>query len=163
DAVARDIAETLGALDADAADMDLALVLTNAINRHARIQRIDLHVEREDTGSSVSIVAPRGDRPEIRRLGPAVRLPALGAARTDTGEDLSPVQLTVALQGPWKATLLLAWGLGDVAGTLRATEDLSLKLGAAQLVALVLLAGFVVDRVVVRRLEVLARAMRDVG
>jgi two-component system NtrC family sensor kinase len=167
EAVSREIAEALIGLDADADDMDLALVLTNNINRHARIQRIELHVEREDTGSSVNIVAPRGDRPEIRRLGPAYRLPErkpeYSVTRSDTGEDSYPVQLSVDLQGPWKATLLLSWRLGDVDGTVSVTKQLFLTLGVAQLGALVLLAGFLVDRAVVRRLDVLARAMRDVG
>jgi HAMP domain-containing protein len=45
---------------------------------------------------------------------------------------------------------------------LRESERWAISPGAAQLVALVLLVGFMVDRVVVRRLDVLTRAMRDV-
>jgi signal transduction histidine kinase len=163
EATGREIAESLAALDADADDLALALVLTNSINRHAFIQRLELHVEREDTGSTVNIVAPRGDQTEIRRLGPAVRLAEHSISRRDTGEDNYPVQLPVDLQGPWKATLLLAWNLGDTKDTISLTKQLFLTLGAAQLVAMVLLAGFLIDRTVLRRLDVLARAMRDVG
>jgi signal transduction histidine kinase len=164
--VAEEVVEALAAVDAEAEDTDLALVLTTYINRHARIQRIQLQVEREDHGSSLSIVAPRGDPAEIRHLGVAYRLPerqaVLGQVRQDMGEYSYPVQMPVDLQGPWKANLLLHWNMGGVEETVSKTEWVTLILGAVQLVVLVLLAGFLIDRAVVRRLDVLGAAMRDV-
>jgi two-component system, NtrC family, sensor kinase len=161
-AVVKEIADALAALDADAEDHDLAHVLSTYSVRHARIQRIELHVEREDLGSALSIVAPRGDRLEIRRLGPAYRLPEHRFTRVETGADTYQLQEAVDLQGPWKATLQLHWNLAAVEAVLRESERWAVTLGAVQLVALVLLVGFLVDRAVVRRLEVLAGAMRDV-
>jgi two-component system, NtrC family, sensor kinase len=164
-AVAREIADALASLDANAEDHDLAHVLSTYSVRHARIQLLELHVEREDqgsAGSALSIVAPRGDQPEIRRLGPAFRLPEHRFTRLDTGDNSYPVQESVDLQGPWKATLLLHWNLGAVEAVLRASERWALMLGAVQLVALVLLVGFLVDRTVVKRLDALGAAMRDV-
>src|SRR5215213_8464156 len=86
-AVGKEIAEALSALDASAEDHDLAHVLSTYSVRHSRIQLIELHVEREDqeAGSALSIVAPRGDQPEIRRLGPAFRLPEHRFTRLATG------------------------------------------------------------------------------
>ena len=124
-AVAREIADALASLDANAEDHDLAHVLSTYSVRHARIQLLELHVEREDqgsAGSALSIVAPRGDQPEIRRLGPAFRLPEHRFTRLDTGVNSYPVQESVDLQGPWKATLLLHWNLGTIEAVLRASE-----------------------------------------
>ena len=164
-AVVKEIADALAALDANAEDHDLAYVLQTYSARHARIQLLELHVDREDqgaAGSALSIVAPRGDQPEIRRLGPAFRLPEHRFTRLDTGDNSYPVQESVDLQGPWKATLLLHWNLGAVEAVLRASERWAMLLGAVQLVALVLLVGFLVDRTVVKRLDALGAAMRDV-
>jgi signal transduction histidine kinase len=161
-AVLKEISEALSALDADAEDHDLAHVLSTYSVRNPRIQRIELHVEREDLGSALSIVAPRGDRLEIRRLGPAYRLPEHRFTRLETGADTYQLQEAVDLQGPWKATLLLHWNLAAIESALQVSERWAFNRGAVQLVALVLLIGFLVDRAVLRRLEVLARAMRDV-
>jgi signal transduction histidine kinase len=161
-AVMREIADALVALDADAEDHDLAYVISQYSDRYARIQLIELHVEREDLGSSLSIVAPHGSTPEIRRLGPATRLPEHRLTRMETGANIYELKEAVDLQGPWKATLLLHWNLEAVESVLRESERWAITLGALQLVALVLLVGFLVDRVVVRRLDVLTRAMRDV-
>src|SRR5688572_8812755 len=109
DDVAKQIVEALAALDAEADDTDLEHVIATFMSRHARIQLVELHVEREDMGSSVNIVAPRGDRPEIRRLGPAYRLPEHRLTSMATGDNTHHVELPVDLQGPWKATLLMNW------------------------------------------------------
>jgi two-component system NtrC family sensor kinase len=163
-AMIKEIRDALGALYADAEDHDLAHILSTYSVRHAAIQRIELHVEREDYGSSLSIVAPRADRLEIRRLGPAYRLPEHSFTRSQNGADTYQLQEPVDLQGPWKATLLLTWNLTGVESVrvLRESERWAFTLGTVQLVVLVLLVGFLVDRVVLRRLDVLGRAMRDV-
>jgi signal transduction histidine kinase len=54
------------------------------------------------------------------------------------------------------------WSLGPVQSVIKVTERWSLLLGLGQLMVLVLLSGFIIDRVVLRRLDILARAMRDV-
>ncbi len=161
-AVAKEVADALAALDANAVDHDLAHVLTTYGVRYARIQRSELHVEREDRGSALSIVAPRGDQLEIRRLGPAYRLREHGFSREDTGANSYEVQELVDLQGPWTATLRVHWSLVGVEQALRESEFWGYTMGAAQLVALVLLLGFLVDRTVMVRLDALGRAMRDV-
>jgi signal transduction histidine kinase len=161
-AVAREIADALAALDANAVDHDLAHVLTTYGFRYSRIQRSELHVEREDRGSALSIVAPRGDQLEIRRLGPAYRLPEHNFSRADTGANSYELQMDVDLQGPWKATLRLLWSLQSVESVLHESERWGLVLGGVQLVVLVLLVGFLIDRAVVARLDLLGRAMRDV-
>ena len=163
-AVAREMGDALASLDANAEDHDLAHVLQTYSVRHSRIQLVELHVEREDadSGSALSIVAHRGDQPEIRRLGPAIRLAEHRFTRVPTGYTSYPVQLPVDLQGPWKATLLLHWNLGAVESVMHQSDRWALILGALQIVTLVLLVGFLIDRTVVRRLEILGAAMRDV-
>ena len=79
-----------------------------------------------------------------------------------TGDNSYPLQQAVDLQGPRKATLLLHWNLGAVEAVLGESERWALLLGAVQLVTLVLLVGFLVDRTVVKRLDALGAAMRDV-
>jgi two-component system NtrC family sensor kinase len=161
-AVAQEIADALAALDANAVDHDLAHVLTTYGMRYSRIQRSELHVEREDRGPALSIVAPRGDQMEIRRLGPAFRLPEHNFLRGSGGANTYEVQEPIDLQGPWKATLRLSWSLTGVESVLRESERWGLMMGIVQLFAIVLLVGFIVDRAVLRRLDVLASAMRDV-
>ena len=161
-AVINEIADALVALDADAEDQDLSYVISTYSLRYPRIQLIELHVEREDLGSSLSIVAPHGSTPEIRRLGPAYRLPEHRLTRMETGAHSYELKQAVDLQGPWKATLRLHWSLEAVETVMRESERWAITLGAVQLVALVLLVGLLIDRVVVRRLDALARAMRDV-
>jgi two-component system NtrC family sensor kinase len=164
DTVAKEIADALLALDANAEDHDLAYVIQTYGARQKAIQLIELHVERDNIGPTVSIVAPRGDPPEIRRLGPAIRLPGLvdRFTRLDTGADSYRVQLTVDLQGPWKATLLMHWNLEGVDKALHESERWFRRLSVLQLVALTLLVGFIIDRTVLKRLGVLGAAMRDV-
>src|SRR5687768_13411729 len=70
----RDIADDLEALEEDADDRDLAQKLDGHLRRHARIQRLDLFVERERE-ESIRIVAGRGERPLITRLAPFHREP----------------------------------------------------------------------------------------
>jgi two-component system, NtrC family, sensor kinase len=161
--VAGEIVDALAALDASAEDQDLYYVLSTFSVRHmARIQLLELHVEREDTGSALSIVARRGDQPEIRRLGPAYRLPEHRLPTGATGANTFEVQQVVDLQGPWKANLLMHWSLGSVEGALRESEWWAVRGGLVQILVLSLLLGLVVDRTVVKRLEVLGAAMRDV-
>ena len=161
-AVAKEIADSLSALNASAEDQDLYYVLSTYSVRHEALQLLELHVDREDTGSSLSIVAPRGDQPEIRRLGPATRLPEHRFTRTATGANTFEVQRQVDLQGPWTATLLLHWNLERVGEVLSQSEYLALLLGVLELAVLGLLVGFLVDRTVIRRLDALGAAMRDV-
>jgi signal transduction histidine kinase len=161
--IATEVVEALGALDADAEDRDLAVLLNSYMQRHLRIQRLQLLVKRE---SPLRIVAPRGERLEITRLGPSYRLPdrspEYSYTRRDEGDDLLPLELPVKLNGPWTATLSMQWRLGSIENLIQVTERWVVILDIAHLMALVLISLLIIDRVVVRRLEILAAAMRDV-
>lgn len=162
--IAHDVQQALERFEADAEDRDLALVLTNYMQRHPRIQRLQLLVDREAASPSFRIVAPRGEAPEITRLGqgPSYRQGEHVYTRQATDQDILQIELPVQLKGPWKGVLSLQWNLAPIESVIRTTERWSLTLGLVQLVALLVLTGFITDRVVVRRLERLARAMRDV-
>ncbi len=164
DEAAEEIKQALERADADAEDRDLAIVLHSYIQRHPRIQRLQLVVDHEASEGSIRIVAPRGEQPEINRLGPgpAYRQPEHVYTRQSTGENILPIERPIELKGPWKAALGMNWNLAPVESMILTTERWSLAVGVVHLVSLLLLAGFITDRVVVRRLEALARAMRDV-
>ena len=160
DEIADDIKQTLERFDADAEDRDLAIALSNYTSRHPRIQRLQLVIERE---SATRIFAQRGEATEITRLGAIPREPIISSARKATvGDDLHVVTRNVDLKGPWTAVLSMNWSLGPVQSVIKVTERWSLLLGLGQLLVLMLLSGFIIDRVVLRRLDRLARAMRDV-
>ncbi len=160
DEIADDIRQTLERFDADAEDRDLAIALSNYINRHPRIQRLQLVIERE---SATRIFAQRGEATEITRLGSIPREPIISTFRKATeGDDIQVVTRNVDLKGPWTAVLSMNWSLGPVQSVIKVTERWSLLLGLGQLLVLMLLSGLIIDRVVLRRLDILARAMRDV-
>jgi signal transduction histidine kinase len=168
---ARDLANelvlSLERLSADAEDRDLGITVYEYLQRHSRIQRLQLLVEREaPTSPSFRIVAPKGGQAKIDRLGPgpAYRESEHGFVKQETGDESLTIELPVDLQGPWRGTLVMQWNWNvredqPIMGTI---EDWSLKSAAANLVLVLVLMGFITDRVVVRRLEGLARAMRDV-
>jgi signal transduction histidine kinase len=161
DEIADDIRQTLERFDADAEDRDLAIALSNYVNRHPRIQRLQLVIERE---GATRIFAQRGEATEITRLGSIPREPIIGpyTRKATEGDDIHAVTRNVDLKGPWTAVLSMNWSLGPVQSVIKVTERWSLLLGLGQLMVLVLLSGFIIDRVVLRRLDILARAMRDV-
>ena len=160
DEIADDIRQTLERFDADVEDRDLAIALSNYTDRHPRIQRLQLVIERE---SATRIAAQRGDATEITRLGSIPREPIIGPYRQATeGDELHMVTRNVDLKGPWTAVLSMNWSLGPVQAVIKLTERWSLLLGLVQLVMLMLLSGLIIDRMVLRRLERLAHAMRDV-
>lgn len=162
--LAQDIAEDLKSLQADADDRDLEEKLLGYLNRHSRIVRLDLYVYREAYTPSSRIVAPRGDRPEITRFAPFVRQP-LGLTRGQQAAGSAqeqPIELPVDLQGPWKATLVMKWTLGQVETVLKREEQISLIFSAAIVVGLTLVSGLITQRIIGRPLEALAAAMRDV-
>jgi two-component system NtrC family sensor kinase len=160
--LAKELALSLEHLSADVEDRDLAISVYGFLQRHSRIQRLQLLVEREaPTSPSFRIVAPRGGQPEIGPL-PAYREAEHVYAKAPTGEDTVTIELPVDLQGPWRGTLVMQWTLGPDQLMMRAAEEWSLRAAVANLVLVLLLMGFITDRVVVRRLEGLARAMRDV-
>jgi len=160
DEIADDIKQTFERFDTDAEDRDLAIALSNYINRHPRIQRLQLVIERE---SATRIFAQRGEATEITRLGSIPREPIISITRKATeGDDIHTITRNVDLKGPWTAVLTMNWSLGPVQAVIKVTENWSLLLGLAQLVMLMLLTGLIIDRVVLRRLETLVHAMRDV-
>ena len=166
DEIADDIKQNLERFEPDAEERDYAIALSNYINRHPRIQRLQLVVEHDTPNSppsspSVRIVAPRGESPEITRLPHMPREP-IGFARKATEGDVYILQRFVDLKGPWQANLLMHWSLSPVQSLIRVTERWSLILGGVHLVTLVLLIGFLINRIVLRRLDILAAAMRDV-
>ena len=166
DEIADDIKQSLERFEPDAEERDYAIALSNYINRHPRVQRLQLVVEHDTPSSppsspSVRIVAPRGESPEITRLPYLPREPIVYTRKATEG-DVYILQRFVDLRGPWQATLLMHWSLSPVQSLIRVTERWSLILGVVHLVILVLVIGFLVNRIVLRRLERLAAAMRDV-
>ena len=162
DEIADDIKQNLERFEPDAEERDYAIALSNYINRHPRIQRLQLVVEHDAPSSpSVRIVAPRGEATEITRLPSLPREPIVYSRKATEG-DVYILQRFVDLKGPWQGNLLMHWSLGPVESIIKVTERWSLILGGAHLISLVLLTGFLINRVVLRRLETLATAMRDV-
>jgi Signal transduction histidine kinase len=166
DEIADDIKQSLERFEPEAEERDYAIALSNYINRHPRIQRLQLVVEHDAPSSppsspSVRIVAPRGEATEITRLPYLPREPIVYTRKASEG-DVYTLQRFVDLKGPWQGNLLMHWSLSPVLSIIRVTERWSLILGAAHLVVLVLLTGFLINRIVLRRLESLAAAMRDV-
>jgi two-component system, NtrC family, sensor kinase len=166
DEIADDIKQNLERYDPDAEERDYAIALSSYINRHPRIQRLQLVVEHDTTGTpptspSVRIVAPRGESPEITRLPHMPREPIVYSRKAAEG-DVYTIHRFVDLKGPWQATLLMHWSLSPVQSLIRLTERSSLILSGVHLVLLVLLTGFLIDRIVLRRLDKLAAAMSDV-
>jgi two-component system, NtrC family, sensor kinase len=166
DEIADDIKQSLERFEPEAEERDYAIALSNYINRHPRIQRLQLVVEHDAPNSppsspSVRIVAPRGEATEITRLPYLPREPIVYTRKASEG-DVYILQRFVDLKGPWQGNLLMHWSLSPVLSIIRVTERWSLILGAAHLIVLVLLTGFLIDRIVLRRLESLAAAMRDV-
>jgi two-component system NtrC family sensor kinase len=166
DEIADDIKQTLERLETEAEERDYAISLSSYINRHPRIQRLQLVVEHDQPGSppsspSVRIVAPRGESPEITRLPYLPREPIVYSRKATEG-DVYIVQRFLDLKGPWQGTLLMNWSLSPVQSLINVTERWSMILAAAHMLGLVLLTGFLIDRIVLRRLDNLASAMRDV-
>jgi signal transduction histidine kinase len=165
--VANELVLSLQGLSVEAEDRDLAITVYGFLQRHSRIQHLQLLVEREaPTSRSFRIDAPKGSsQPEISPLGPgpAFRESEHVYTRQETGEGSVPVgPLPVDLQGPWRGTLLMQWTLDPDQEIMRISERWSLIAAGANLVLVLVLMGFITDRVVVRRLLVLARAMLDV-
>ena len=160
--LAHDIADDLMSVEADADDRDLEEKLLGYLNRNTRIVRLDLYVYREATTPSSRIAAPRGDRPEITRFAPFARQP-IGLTRSSAGSAVEePIELPVDLPGPWKATLVMKWTLGQVESTLKTWERYSISFSIAFVIVLTALSGFLTQRTIGRPLEALAEAMRDV-
>ena len=166
-AVANELVFALEHLGPDVEDRDLALTVQTYLYRFSQIQRLQLLVDRETSASpSFRIVAPRGEQLQINRTPvlPKYRQGEHVYSRRDYAEGIPAItfELPVELQGPWRATLTMRWDLGTMTKIMSINERWSLNLGAANLVLLLLLMGFITDRVILRRLEGLARAMRDV-
>src|SRR3954470_19414319 len=158
--IAHDIAEDLKSVPPDADDRDLEEKLLGYLNRHTRIVRLDLYVYREAYTPSSRIAAPRGDRPEITRFAPFSRQPITTFRQSSSAEE--PIELPVDLPGPWKATLVMKWTLGQVESILRTEERYSIILSITLVIVLTLMSGLMTQRIIGRPLEALASAMRDV-
>src|SRR6476660_456418 len=130
--LAHDIAEDLKSVQADADDRELEEKLLGYLNRHGRIVRLDLYVYREATTPSSRIAAPRGDRPEITRFAPFAREPISHFRQSSEGSAVEePIELPVDLPGPWKATLVMKWSLGQVESFLKTEERYSISFSIA--------------------------------
>lgn len=163
--IADDIKQGLERFGPEAGERDYATALSNYVKDHPRIQRLQLVFEHDAPTSSpsspsVRIVAPHGETPEITRLSYLPR--ELGSTRKPTEGDVYILQRFVNLKGPWQGNLLMHWSLSPVLSVIRVTERWSLIFGVVHLIVLVLLTGFLINRIVLRRLESLAAAMRDV-
>ena len=164
--IADDIKQGLERFGPEAGERDYATALSNYVKDHPRIQRLQLVFEHDAPSSppsspSVRIVAPHGEATEITRLSYLPREP-IGSTRKATEGDVYILQRFVDLKGPWQGNLLMHWSLSPVLSIIRVTERWSLILGVVHLIVLVLLTGFLINRIVLRRLESLAAAMRDV-
>src|SRR5262245_30816190 len=160
--IAHGIAEDLKSVPPDADDRDLEEKLLGYLNRHARIVRLDLYVYREAYTPSSRIVAPRGDRPEITRFAPFARQPIGLTQRRAGSAQAEPIELPVDLPGPWKATLVMRWSLGQVESILNREEQISIIFAIVVVVVLTFVSGLITQRIIGRPLEALAGAMRDV-
>jgi len=160
--IAHDIADDLKSVPPDADDRELEEKLLGYLNRHSRIVRLDLYVYREAYTPSSRIAAPRGDRPEITRFAPFARQPiGLGISSHGPAQD-EPIELPVDLSGPWKATLVMKWTLGQVESFLKTEEKISIAFAIGLVVVLTLVSGSITQRIIGRPLELIAGAMRDV-
>jgi len=164
DEIADDIKQTLERFEPEAEERDYAIALSNYIKRHPRIQRLQLVVEHDAPSSlpgspSVRIVTQK-EATEITRLPYLPREPIVYTRKATEG-DVYMLQRFVDLKGPWQGNLLMHWSLSQEL-IIRVTERWSLILGVVHLIILVLLTGFLINRIVLRRLESLATAMRDV-
>jgi len=160
--IAHDIADDLKSVPPDADDRDLEEKLLGYLSRHSRIVRLDLYVYREAYTPSSRIAAPRGDRPEITRFAPFARQPiGLGISSHGPAQD-EPIELPVDLSGPWKATLVMKWTLGQVESFLKTEEKISIAFAIGLVVVLTLVSGSITQRIIGRPLELIAGAMRDV-
>jgi len=160
--IAHDIADDLKSVPPDADDRELEEKLLGYLNRHSRIVRLDLYVYREAYTPSSRIAAPRGDRPEITRFAPFARQPiGLGISSHGPAQD-EPIELPVDLSGPWKATLVMKWTLGQVESFLKTEEKISIAFAIGLVVVLTLVSGSITQRIIGRPLEQIAGAMRDV-
>src|SRR6188768_2448524 len=161
--LAHDIAEDLKSVQADADDRDLEEKLLGYLSRHSRIARLDLYVYREAYTPSSRIAAPRGDRPESTRFAPFARQPIGFTRQSSAGSAVEePIELPVDLPGPWKATLVMKWSLGQVESILKTEERYSISFSIAFVIVLTLMSGLITQRIIGRPLEALASAMRDV-
>ena len=167
DEIADDIKQGLERFGPEAGEGDYATSLSNYVKDHPRIERLQLVFEHDAPSSppsspSVRIVAPHGgEATEITRLSYLPREP-IGSTRKPTEGEVYILQRFVDLKGPWQGNLLMHWRLSPVLSIIRVTERWSLILGVVHLIVLVLLTGFLINRIVLRRLESLAAAMRDV-
>src|SRR3954447_21960612 len=125
--IAHDIVEDLKSVPPDADDRDLEEKLLGYLSRHLRIVRLDLYVYREAYTPSSRIVAPRGDRPEITRFAPFARQPITTFRQSAGSTQEEPIELPVDLSGPWKATLVMKWTLGQVESFLKTEEKYSIS------------------------------------
>jgi two-component system NtrC family sensor kinase len=160
--VANDLVRALEGMSADSDDRDLAITIDRYLSNHSRIQRLQLSVERE-TEKSFQIVAPKGGQAEINRLGsgPPYRTPMLTSASKDIDEFYA-IERPVDLKGPWRGTLTMQWKLKPDQEIIRALDLWSLISAVANLLLVLALMGVITHRVVVRRLQIVVRAMRDV-
>jgi signal transduction histidine kinase len=160
--VAGDLVHALEGMSADAEDRDLAITIERYLSDHSRIQRLQLFVQRE-TEKSFQIVAPKGGQAEIARLGsgPPIRQSLHEYASKDTDESYN-LERAVDLKGPWRGTLAMRWKLSPDKEIIDVIDLWSLISAGANLLLVLLLMGIITHRLIVRRLEILARAMRDV-
>ena len=150
--------------DADAEERDYAIALSNYINRHPRIQRLQLVFEPDVLSApSVRIVAPRGEATEITRLPPFRANPIVYFAQGDRGRCLHPRSASSISKVLGRATcsctgVWVRWRTDHQSHrALVADPRDSPARGRWSL-----LIGFLINRIVLRRLESLALAMRDV-
>jgi len=111
DEIADDIKQSLERFEPEAEERDYAIALSNYINRHPRIQRLQLVVEHDAPSSlpsspSVRIGVQRGEATaEITRLSYLPRQPIVYARKATEG-DVYILQRFVDLRARGRATCL---------------------------------------------------------
>jgi signal transduction histidine kinase len=160
--VAGEVVRALEGMSADAEDRDLAITIERYLSNHSRIQRLQLLVQRE-TEKSFQIVAPKGGQAEIARLGagPPIRQSLHEYASKEKVPSYT-VERQVDLKGPWRGTLTMQWKLAPDQEILNILDLWSLISAGANLLLVLVLMGIITHRVIVRRLQIVVRAMRDV-
>ena len=161
--IAHDIAEDLKSVPPDADDRDLEEKLLGYLNRHCAHRapgplRLPRGVHALEPHRRAARRSPRDHALRAVRA-PADRLHRQSSAGSAQEE---PIELPVDLPGPWKATLVMKWTLGQVESILKTEEKYSISFSIVFVIVLTLVSGLITQRIIGRPLEALAGAMRDV-
>ena len=163
--VADDIKRALEALPSSAGRLEFAHILNSAIQQHRTLISVELLLE-EGPVQSRYVAAP-GQEPLITHgpsLGGVRVWEPLGVTRTRrvAGQRIKVVTVDVDPDGPLYGRLTTRTTLEPVDRMIAAQEMLSFEITVGAILLMMTLIGFIIERVVVRPLRLLADAMGTV-